>query len=158
MGHGDGTFGTKVDYGVGNGPISVAVGDLNHDNQQDLAVANYTSNTVSILLNTGAGSADVDAGADPVIALLFAPTPNPARSVSTITFSSPSTEVVTLEIRDIAGRLTQVLSSGVKYSAGRHTVTWDGKDEAGRPVASGIYLAHLRAGDRRSVQKIAMLR
>ena len=37
-------------------PVSVAVGDFNGDGKQDLAVANYGSNNVSILLGDGAGN------------------------------------------------------------------------------------------------------
>ena len=43
-------------FGVGIGPLSVAVGDLNDDGKLDLAVANGGSNTVSVLLGTGTGS------------------------------------------------------------------------------------------------------
>jgi hypothetical protein len=53
LGNGDGSFGLKTDYGAGAGSTCVAVGDLNGDGRPDLAVANYFSNTVSVLLNTG---------------------------------------------------------------------------------------------------------
>ena len=45
MGNGNGTFQAKIDYAVGSGPHSVAVGDFNGDGKTDLAVANYGSNT-----------------------------------------------------------------------------------------------------------------
>ena len=51
LGNGDGTFQAAVNYGVGSGPISVAVGDFNGDGKPDLAVANQGSNNVTILLN-----------------------------------------------------------------------------------------------------------
>jgi len=50
------SFGAKTDFGTGASPRSVAVGDFNGDGKLDLAVANQGSDTVSILLNTGAGS------------------------------------------------------------------------------------------------------
>lgn len=68
------TFAPKADFGVGTGPISVAISDLNGDGKLDLAVANNGSATVSVLLNTttpGAGSptfaakSDVAVGAAP---------------------------------------------------------------------------------------------
>ena len=49
-------FGAKTDFGTGTRSQSVAVGDFNGDGKLDLAVANYDSNTVSILLGTGTGS------------------------------------------------------------------------------------------------------
>ena len=44
------------DFGAGNGPVSVAVGDFNGDGRPDLAVANNGSNNVSVLLGNGDGS------------------------------------------------------------------------------------------------------
>ncbi|WP_445247359.1 FG-GAP-like repeat-containing protein, partial [Microcoleus sp. OTE_8_concoct_300] len=51
------TFATKVDFPTGNNPNSVSIGDFNGDMKPDLAVANYASDTVSILLNTTATGA-----------------------------------------------------------------------------------------------------
>jgi len=58
LGNGDGTFqaGTSSDIRVGNDPVSVAVGDFNHDGNLDLVAANSGDNTVSVLLGNGDGS------------------------------------------------------------------------------------------------------
>ena len=50
-------FATKVDFPTGTAPHSVAIADINGDGKPDLAVANYSSNTVSVLLNTTATGA-----------------------------------------------------------------------------------------------------
>ncbi|MEG3959227.1 FG-GAP-like repeat-containing protein, partial [Microcoleus sp. herbarium2] len=58
-GAGTPTFATKVDFTTGTGPYSVSMGDINGDGKPDLALANFNSNTASILLNTtptGAGT------------------------------------------------------------------------------------------------------
>ena len=64
-----GTFAAKVDYATGTNPYDVAVGDFNGDNKPDLAVTNYNSNTVSVLLGTGNGTfaakADYATGSGP---------------------------------------------------------------------------------------------
>src|SRR2546422_6011840 len=49
-------FGAKTDFGTGTRSQSVAVGDFNGDGTLDLAVANFDSNPVSILLGTATGS------------------------------------------------------------------------------------------------------
>jgi hypothetical protein len=51
------SFATQHAFATGNGPRSVAVADLNGDGKPDLAVANYFSNTASVLLNTTAPGA-----------------------------------------------------------------------------------------------------
>ena len=45
-----------VNYGAGDGPSSVAIGDLNGDTHPDLAVANQYSDNVSVLLGNGDGT------------------------------------------------------------------------------------------------------
>ena len=54
--NGNGTFRPPVNLATGPNPISVAVGDLNHDGLQDLAVANRLSNTVSVFYSNGNNS------------------------------------------------------------------------------------------------------
>ena len=46
------TYAAKTDFNTGFSPFSVAIGDLNGDGRPDLAIANYGSNSVSVLLNT----------------------------------------------------------------------------------------------------------
>ena len=52
LGDGTGGFGPNTDFATGAIPVSVAVGDLNGDGNPDLAVANYGSGNVSVLLGT----------------------------------------------------------------------------------------------------------
>jgi hypothetical protein len=56
MGNGDGTFKPATEVGAGTAPASIALGDFNGDEYQDLAVANFQSRNVSILLGNGDGS------------------------------------------------------------------------------------------------------
>jgi hypothetical protein len=52
LGTGTGSFGAATNFTVGNGPISVRVGDFNGDGKSDLATTNGSTNNVSVLLNT----------------------------------------------------------------------------------------------------------
>ncbi len=54
LGRGDGTFEPAQDFGVGELPVSITVGDFNGDSQQDLATANLEADTVSVLINNTA--------------------------------------------------------------------------------------------------------
>jgi flagellar hook assembly protein FlgD len=48
---------------------------------------------------------------------------------------------------DLSGRLVKGLVTAEVRSAGRHEVVWNGRDDAGRRVASGTYVYRLDAGD-----------
>jgi hypothetical protein len=67
---GTGSFTNAADVNTGFGPQSIAIGDFNGDGKQDLAVANYNSNTVSIRLGDGLGgfigSTEVGVGSNPI--------------------------------------------------------------------------------------------
>jgi flagellar hook assembly protein FlgD len=52
---------------------------------------------------------------------------------------------MTLRIYDLRGQLVRTLVDGAQ-PAGRHAAIWDGRDEAGRPLPSGVYVGRLQAG------------
>ena len=56
LGSGDGTFSAAVHYAAGTRQFSVAVEDLNGDGKPDLATANISDNSVSVLLGNGDGT------------------------------------------------------------------------------------------------------
>ena len=66
LGRGDGTFGAQTRFEVGDGPAFIALGDFNADGRPDLAVANQTSNTLSVLLGQEDGTLGTHAPRIPV--------------------------------------------------------------------------------------------
>jgi len=52
----------------------------------------------------------------------------------------------------------RTLLDGVARNAGAHVGVWDGRDDAGRPAASGAYLVRLRAAGRTTAGKFTLVR
>lgn len=84
------------------------------------------------------------AGADPSFTLLQN-YPNPFNPTTTLAFSCEQQSTVTLSVYAIDGRLVRTLAAGETRDAGTHAYFWDGNDDAGSPVASGLYLYRLTA-------------
>ncbi len=83
--------------------------------------------------------------------------PNPFNPSTTIDFSLAETGTAALTIVDTAGRRLRVLASG-KLSAGHHSLVWDGRDERGRLLPSGVYLYRLEMGGQRLTRKMLLLK
>jgi hypothetical protein len=84
--------------------------------------------------------------------------PNPFNPTTTIRFDLVREAHVRLHIHDVAGRLVRTLVDK-DMSAGRnHSLVWDGLDDAGVPVSSGIYFYRLEAGDFSDSRKMVVLR
>ena len=66
--------------------------------------------------------------------------PNPFNPVTTLVFEMAESGPVSLALYDLSGRLLRRLVEG-ELPAGRHERRWDGRDAAGRRLASGLYLA-----------------
>ncbi len=88
---------------------------------------------------------------------LFQNYPNPFNPVTTISFYLPERMQVGLYIYDVSGKLVRKLSER-PFTQGLQQVSWDGKDEKGAPVASGIYVYRLKAGKKSLIRKMALIR
>jgi DNA/RNA endonuclease YhcR with UshA esterase domain len=73
--------------------------------------------------------------------------PNPFNPETQIRFSVGGQENVKLIIYDIMGRQVRTLVNGESFRPGFHVVNWDGLDNAGHKVASGMYIYRIKAGD-----------
>jgi hypothetical protein len=83
--------------------------------------------------------------------------PNPFNPETVIGFQLSAVSEVELAVFDITGRRVRTLVRG-RQSSGAHSVIWDGRDERGQAVASGIYLYRLVAGKQVRVRRLAVVR
>ena len=101
----------------------------------------------------------VDAAPAPVppALRLEAVAPNPGPGPAALRFSLPRAAPVGLAVFDLSGRLVRELVRE-ELPAGRHTARWDGRDAAGRAVASGCYFARLELAGAVATEKFLVVR
>jgi flagellar hook assembly protein FlgD len=97
------------------------------------------------------------AGESPVTTELFANYPNPFNPSTTIKYSVASEGRVQLMVFDAAGRRIRMLVDE-DQPAGSHHVTFDGRDDAGSAVASGVYFYRLDAAGVTQTRKMVLLK
>ena len=83
--------------------------------------------------------------------------PNPFNPRTTIDFSLDQDAQTSIRVYDVQGRLVRQLVDSY-LAAGRRSVTWDGKDDAGTSVASGVYFLRLEAGGQFSTRSVNLLK
>ena len=81
--------------------------------------------------------------------------PNPFNPSTTLKFSLGGTAATTLDLFDVSGHKVRTLLNTV-LDAGEHSIMWNGRDDAGRELASGTYLAKLRSGDQVTTHKLVL--
>jgi hypothetical protein len=133
LGQATGGFAAPVAYptGAGTGPTAVVLGDLNGDRRLDIVVANYTTNAVAVLLNTGTFTPL--ATAHPTVAD-FALYPNPAHNVFTVQLPAGA--------RATRAELLNALGQVVRQPA----VNGANFQVATSGLASGVYSLRLTVG------------
>jgi hypothetical protein len=83
--------------------------------------------------------------------------PNPFNPRTTLYYSLPVSGRGELVVYDLAGRRVKTLVSG-HIEAGQHAAEWDGRDEQGRRVASGVYLYNLVSGEFNETKRMVLLK
>jgi FlgD Ig-like domain len=104
------------------------------------------------------GIADADAPGMPAAIEIEPARPNPFNPATILAFRLQSAGAVELRIIDTRGHVVRVLVAGER-TAGRHEVSWDGRDAEGREVASGVYVAEVAvAGSGADRTKLMLVR
>lgn len=84
--------------------------------------------------------------------------PNPFNPETTIPYALPKAGKVTLTVFNVLGQKVHTLINGVNATAGNHLFKWNGLDDAGNRVASGVYFYKLEAGNFVSVKKMILMK
>ncbi len=132
---------------VGAGPADLAFGTVEARNQanQPLAVA------------SGGISATPDLPLLPVTTALHQNVPNPFNPQTVVAFDLVRAGRARLLVYGVDGRLVRVLVDG-ELPAGRHAFRWDGTDDDGRRLSSGVYLTRLVTADGTQGGRMTMLK
>jgi hypothetical protein len=88
---------------------------------------------------------------------LFQNYPNPFNPDTRISYDVAKPDRVTIKIYNELGQEVRQLVDELK-TAGQHTVSWDGTDNSGNSLATGMYFYQLKVGDHLSAKKMVMLR
>lgn len=99
-----------------------------------------------------------DAAEGPAGLRVSAPRPNPTALGAAVEVELNAEVRTTVAVFDIGGRVVRVLFGDRALEAGRHTVAWDGRDAAGRPVAAGVYFLRVATPGGDKVRRVAVAR
>jgi hypothetical protein len=101
------------------------------------------------------GDKDIEEGIQ--AARLLQNFPNPFNPETQIAFALPEPAFVTLDIYNTLGEEIRHLSEGM-FGPGVHSFVWDGNDDHGDPVPSGVYVYRLSTGSQTQVRKMSLVR
>jgi len=97
-----------------------------------------------------------EVGNDAAVTHLFQNSPNPFNPYTTLHFSLAAGGPAGLAIYDVSGRRVRTLVDGI-LDAGSHEVVWDGTNDAGEKLASGVYWSQFEGAGTKSNKKMVML-
>jgi hypothetical protein len=84
--------------------------------------------------------------------------PNPFNPTTNIRFSLPISKTISMKIYNSLGQEVRTLINNENYNTGTHTIQWDGLDNNGNRVASGVYVYSLKFGNFSKSMKMTLVR
>jgi hypothetical protein len=154
---------------TGNGTFSFALSGSSNNVVDYSSSEGANSPQLVVVVASGSAAPPVGESEAPPVALaphangaalavgLHANTPNPFKPSTTIRYSLPRATQVSIVIYDINGRVVRRLVDRIE-SAGERNAMWDGRDDSGSSVGSGVYLVALEAGGTRLTRKMSLLK
>jgi len=170
----DVTAGPGAELVVDDGSLLVVhgdAGDVLYDSSltlgslevEEVTIADYTGEGVDDVLVRFATAPNLHLVADGVIAAVgegvgsgpsrVSGFPNPTRGSTRLTFTLPRAGRASVRIYDAMGREVRVVRDGA-FGVGAHALDWDGRDDAGREVAPGVYHAEIATADGHAVRRV----
>ncbi len=118
----------------------------------------FSGNESEPSASAAATATGVEAEPVPTALVLNGNFPNPFNPSTEIGFGLPTATSVTLTIYGVSGRVVRRLVTGSRMEAGTHAVRWDGRDDAGRVVPSGVYVYTLVADEETLRRRMLLLK
>ena len=165
----NGASGMSVKYGAENGQIKVLVYSFDKDAKIAAGTGNifvipiHGEGTISLretqLADYYGNSLRVATGlpALPTAYDLHQKYPNPFNAATTILYELPAAGHVTIDVFNVLGQKVTTLMDA-EETAGIHSAVWNGTDERGNVVSSGMYLYRMTAGDFTAEKKMVLLK
>lgn len=143
----------------------VAMGDVDGDGQSEIIITTTPINQFGYLYTQGyiykfdstAMGLPHSSPFIPNIIILYPNYPNPFNSSTIIVYELSKAQAIKLTVYDVVGKEVIRLVDD-RQTAGNHLIKWNGKDQNGKEVSSGLYLVRLKGGEFSRTQKMILIR
>lgn len=143
-------------------PVSSGTAQLNISEARqdgDPVLVDQSNSSVEIETSPAEIIVDAEEPLPPITTVRLQPNyPNPFNPGTTVGFDLPSSSSVVIRIFDVGGKLVRTLIGGQIYPVGSWEEDWDGRNETGKLVPSGIYFCVLEAAGKTDSRKMVVLR
>ena len=144
------------------GATEIFLKDVDQDGDLDILGAAQHANKISWFENNSAPTEiqqnENDLAPNPVKFFLLQNYPNPFNSITQIDFDLLCAADLKLQIFDMNGKLVKTLANGEICEPGNHIVQWNGTNDCGTAVSSGIYVCKLMASELNKSAKLVLLK
>ena len=149
---------------VGVGPIDIAAGD-----SVSFGIAALASSSIYELeyvaselqgfwdIHFPEVLGNVDEAVLPIAFAMHQNYPNPFNPVTSVRYDIPSTSEVTISVYSLLGQKVKTLTSNV-HQPGFYSVQWNGTNDMGAAVSSGVYICKINAGPYTSINKMILMK
>lgn len=129
---------------------------FNH-NSSDFEPTNSIIKSDNDFYQVKLGSGSLDSDIETPTSLAINNYPNPFNPETTISFNNPKSGNVSLAIYNIKGQLVKTLLDE-DVSTGAHSIVWNGKNEIGKAVSSGVYFTKIKTGTVTKIKKMILMK